>query len=154
MKLHIGHRDIKPENILLVGQRAKLTDFGFAKRCWNGKTRKPILNNTICGTPPYQAPEIGKKYDIFASDMWSMGVEENKKRMKKISRNLGVSAPPYSKHSARACLLLDPPSPSKVSKLTPPTYMEAPCSSRCAAMAVQDVLLNEKFSYEPHKSFF
>lgn len=81
----VAHRDIKPENILLSEDGdLKIADFGLAAvYLRDGKTR---LCNTICGSPPYIAPEIvaGKKskrsdmlevgYAANIADIWSCGV--------------------------------------------------------------------------------
>ncbi|PVI07747.1 serine/threonine-protein kinase-like protein chk1 [Periconia macrospinosa] len=81
----IAHRDLKPENVLL-GEDGdlKLADFGLAalfKK--DGKSR---LCNTICGSPPYIAPEVvngrkSKRNDLLDNgympnicDIWSCGV--------------------------------------------------------------------------------
>jgi serine/threonine protein kinase len=81
----ILHRDIKPENILIDFQRnVRITDFGCAFLNDGKKTlhRYGEYCVEICGTWPYQAPEIlaneGKvsvdrrKYGI-AVDYWALG---------------------------------------------------------------------------------
>ena len=81
----VAHRDLKPENVLLSGTGdLKLADFGLAAMFKkDGKLR---LCNTVCGSPPYIAPEIvtGRKsrradmldqgYAANICDIWSSGV--------------------------------------------------------------------------------
>ena len=81
----VAHRDIKPENVLLSAEGdLKLADFGLAALFYrNGKAR---LCNTVCGSPPYIAPEIisgrrSRRLDVLdtgyaanVSDIWSCGV--------------------------------------------------------------------------------
>ncbi|KAF2101098.1 serine/threonine-protein kinase Chk1 [Rhizodiscina lignyota] len=81
----VAHRDIKPENILLSGEgNLKIADFGLAALfVRDGKKR---LCNTVCGSPPYIAPEIvagkrSKRQDLLETgyaaniaDVWSCGV--------------------------------------------------------------------------------
>ncbi|GME32884.1 hypothetical protein GTA08_BOTSDO00833 [Neofusicoccum parvum] len=81
----VAHRDIKPENMLLSADGdLKLSDFGLAALFQNnGKKR---LCNSVCGSPPYIAPEIvaGKKtkaidvldkgYEPNIADVWSCGI--------------------------------------------------------------------------------
>lgn len=80
----VGHRDIKPENILLSASGdLKVADFGMATLfCHEGKKK---LNTTMCGSPPYIAPEVitcsgntAKKqcrgYFGNVVDIWSCGV--------------------------------------------------------------------------------
>jgi serine/threonine protein kinase len=79
------HRDIKPENILIDFQRnVRIADFGCAFLNYGKKSlhRYGEYCAEICGTWPYQAPEIlaneGKalvdrrKYGI-AVDYWALG---------------------------------------------------------------------------------
>lgn len=68
---NIVHRDIKSANILLSQDQntIKFIDFGLSK------ILSSDLNQTICGSPLYMAPELlnHKKYDS-KSDIWSIGV--------------------------------------------------------------------------------
>lgn len=79
----IGHRDLKPENVLLDADgNLKLADFGMASLFeYNGKRKKVV---TLCGSPPYVAPEVltcgshdkskAVGYDADKADIWSCGV--------------------------------------------------------------------------------
>lgn len=81
----VAHRDLKPENILLSEDGSlKLADFGMATMFEYKGQRK--LSSTLCGSPPYIAPEIlacgrgdrkpssGAKYSPDLVDLWSCGV--------------------------------------------------------------------------------
>jgi serine/threonine-protein kinase Chk1 len=81
----IAHRDIKPENVLLSDEGdLKLADFGLAALFRKGDQVR--LCNTVCGSPPYIAPEIvsGRRsrrtdildvgYEANICDIWSCGV--------------------------------------------------------------------------------
>ncbi|MDD4931740.1 MAG: serine/threonine-protein kinase [Candidatus Colwellbacteria bacterium] len=79
---NIYHRDIKPHNIFVnyknkvpgkhnaADIELKIGDFGFAKEIGSDD-----MDNTLCGTPMYIAPEIvyEKKFHIN-SDLWSIGI--------------------------------------------------------------------------------
>jgi serine/threonine-protein kinase Chk1 len=79
----VAHRDIKPENILLSADGdLKLADFGMATLFEYHGRRK--LATTLCGSPPYVAPEVlscstqagskGSGYAADSADVWSCGV--------------------------------------------------------------------------------
>lgn len=65
----IMHRDIKSQNILLCDQTIKIIDFGLSK------IFDIDINNTICGSPLYMAPELlnNNTYDS-KTDIWSIGI--------------------------------------------------------------------------------
>ena len=64
------HRDIKPANVLRMGNKWKLSDFGFAVR-----SRFGFKDRMNVGTPLYMAPESFKKsYYSFKTDIYSIGV--------------------------------------------------------------------------------
>ncbi|EEP80548.1 conserved hypothetical protein [Uncinocarpus reesii 1704] len=79
----VGHRDIKPENILLSSDgNLKIADFGLATLFeYNGKMK---MSTTLCGSPPYIAPEViqcsnraqsrREGYRADLADIWSCGV--------------------------------------------------------------------------------
>lgn len=80
----VAHRDIKPENMLLSDGDLKLADFGLAALFSLNGQRKTC--QTICGSPPYMAPEVVPRegfaggntktapYEGDAVDIWSCGI--------------------------------------------------------------------------------
>ena len=83
--LGVAHRDIKPENVLVSADGdLKLSDFGLAALFKKDGTFR--LCNSVCGSPPYIAPEIvsgrrSKRADVLdvgyaanICDVWSCGI--------------------------------------------------------------------------------
>jgi serine/threonine protein kinase len=70
----VVHRDLKANNVMLVGERAVVTDFGLA-RAFSGEASDDTSltgRGMLVGTPAYMAPEqidggpIGPATDIYA----------------------------------------------------------------------------------------
>ncbi|WP_437668755.1 serine/threonine-protein kinase [Sorangium sp. So ce131] len=81
--LGLVHRDVKPSNILLLegpdGRlRAKITDFGVAKRIGKERPvdmRRRTADGVVLGTPAYMSPEHTCEGRADAQlDMWSLAV--------------------------------------------------------------------------------
>ncbi len=67
----IVHRDLKPSNVMILGDTAKLIDFGLAKKA--GATQLTALG-AMMGTPLYMAPEMVSLGEATpAVDMWALG---------------------------------------------------------------------------------
>ncbi|KAF0987452.1 hypothetical protein HZS_6587 [Henneguya salminicola] len=79
----ITHRDLKLENLLFDGNdNLKIIDFGLSTMFKN-KGRERLLT-TLCGSPPYIAPEVffsilhlvlaGNEYKAEGIDIWACGI--------------------------------------------------------------------------------
>ena len=66
----VVHQDLKPANIMVAGERAKVMDFGIARRVQ--ETMSTLSRVEVAGTPAYMAPEqelggaVGPAADVFA----------------------------------------------------------------------------------------
>lgn len=84
---NIVHRDIKPENILLIGEYAKIADFGLARLIHKNAS----VTASFAGTMPYMAPESWSDRFSRASDQYSLAVAYAELRQGKLpfaGRNL------------------------------------------------------------------
>src|SRR6185312_1175244 len=66
----VVHQDLKPANIMVAGDRAKVMDFGIARRVQ--ETMSTLSRVEVAGTPAYMAPEqelgqaVTPAADVFA----------------------------------------------------------------------------------------
>lgn len=75
---NIIHRDLKLENILIKDGKAKISDFGLAKKMGN----REWVESIKCGTPCTMAPEVFFNSQYYNKkptynnkcDIWSLGV--------------------------------------------------------------------------------
>ena len=90
------HLDVKPSNIMINGEKALLTDFGFAKDLALSAITQ---QGTSLGTPNYMAPEqfTGQRSDP-RSDLYAVGA---------VLYHMLTGAPPYERDIFRF-LLGDP----------------------------------------------
>ncbi len=83
---NVIHLDVKPSNILINGEKALLTDFGFAKDLALAAITQ---QGTSLGTPNYMAPEqfAGERRDP-RSDLYAVGA---------VLYHMLTGAPPYER---------------------------------------------------------
>ncbi|HUS27485.1 MAG TPA: protein kinase [Kofleriaceae bacterium] len=105
----IIHRDFKTANVIVVGDRAVITDFGLA-RSLDAKDARLTIESGLLGTPAYMAPEqVEARPATKASDIYSLGV---------VLFELLTGKLPFDEDTAMATatarLTNDPPRPSSL----------------------------------------
>ncbi|HEX5061851.1 MAG TPA: serine/threonine-protein kinase [Kofleriaceae bacterium] len=139
----IVHRDFKTSNVIVVGDRAVITDFGLA-RSVDAKDSRLTVESGLLGTPAYMAPEqVEARAVTPASDIYSLGV---------VLFELLTGKLPFDEDTAMATatarLTKDPPRPSSLRSDIPARWdaIVLRCLARdpAARFASVDELLGHK----------
>ncbi len=135
-KNDVIHCDVKPSNILINGEKALLTDFGFAKDLALAAITQQGVS---LGTPNYMPPEqfAGERHDP-RSDLYAVGA---------VLYHMVTGGPPYGKNVFRF-LMNDPsvelePLPSEAAPLEPlikKALSHGPCERYSCAEEMLDAL--------------
>jgi len=134
----IVHRDFKTANVMIVGDRAVITDFGLARSI--EQDSHLTIDGGFLGTPAYMAPEqVEGRVATFASDVYALGV---------VLFELATGQLPFTGDTgmaiATARLKQDPPKPSSLRAELPAKWdaIIACCLARdpSARPAIGDVL--------------
>ena len=74
-RLRIIHRDLKPSNVILVDDRAKVLDFGIARKGDASEGVNLTRTGEVIGSPMYMAPEQIQGQPLTGScDLYALGV--------------------------------------------------------------------------------
>lgn len=132
------HHDVKPGNVLIKGERAMLTDFGFAKDL--GLTAI-TGQDTLLGTPSYMSPEQfeGTRTDV-RSDLYGVGA---------VLYHMLSGAPPYGKQVIRFLLGDErvpraplPPAAASLAEVVDRALHRDPAERYATAAAMREALTN------------
>ena len=101
----VVHRDIKPDNVVLVGDRAVVTDFGVARAISQARGETLTGPGIALGTPHYMSPEQarGVRRIDGRSDIYSLGC---------LLYEMLTGAPPFDGPTASAVMarrVMEPP---------------------------------------------
>jgi len=118
----IVHRDIKPENILLVDNRAIISDFGIARAVTRAVGEEALTGTgMIVGTPGYMSPEqaAGEREIDGRADQYALGC---------MLYEMVTGAPPFGGKSAAVIVahhMTTPPPSVRTSRFAAPPALDA-----------------------------
>jgi serine/threonine-protein kinase len=118
----IVHRDVKPENILLVDNRAIISDFGIARAITRAVGEEALTGTgMIVGTPGYMSPEqaAGEREIDGRADQYALGC---------MLYEMLTGSPPFGGKSAALIVAhhMTTPAPSvRAARFTAPPALDA-----------------------------
>jgi eukaryotic-like serine/threonine-protein kinase len=130
----VVHQDLKPSNVLVSASRAKVMDFGIARRVQ--ETLSTLSRAEVSGTPAYMAPEQENGIVTPAADLYGFGacLYEMFSGQAPFGHNAGLMAKAEKRFAPLTALGVPPAAEAVISQALEPDASKRPASA-CAMVA-------------------